>query len=178
MRTVPGVCIVRLNGYNSNSCMAASSDLTPRSDVLEQLMNAICIDDMDGVDAMIDHVNFDHDHMGYLLDCAAFSGSERMMARFMEATRKCASSDGGDGATAVIAHQANAAAVEAVQRNHVHILRMLLSDGDFAPHVDTVKLLREAVTRHTHVDVVELLRQHGSQSLLPLPPSQVNAATP
>jgi hypothetical protein len=52
---------------------------------------------------------------------------------------------------------------------------MLLSDGDFAPHVNTAKLLREAVTPHTHVGVVELLRQHGSQSLLPLPPSQVSA---
>jgi hypothetical protein len=82
-----------------------------------------------------------------------------MMARFMEATRKCASSDGGDSATAVIARQANAAAVEAVQQNHVHILRMLLSDGDFAPHVDTVKLLQETVTPHTHVDMVELLRR-------------------
>jgi hypothetical protein len=89
-----------------------------RSEFAEQLINAVSIDDMETVDAMLELGQHNDDET--LLEVAAWGGSERMVRKFFpQPMNHCYN---WHWATSPI----HAALAAAVHGDHVHIVRILL----------------------------------------------------
>jgi hypothetical protein len=98
-----------------------------RKEFAEHLINAVSIDDMETVDAMLEQRQY-FDHMT-LLETAAWSGSERMVRKFL--------AQHIDPGLEFHYLPLNAVFAAAVHGNHVHIVR----------------ILREFMTEHTDITI-------------------------